>query len=208
MTKNSILTGDNPFYKGSVEEVKTYDSGWQDPKPERKDQYGNTIKDKNVAKNLAKKGMAAAKKEVEEDLDEGAINGHLKAVRGWIKDGKTREQSHELAKSRGMHPKIVDDHYDNKDDVQKEETDIDAEDLLLQMEETIEYLLALEEELEENGFDIEIESDEELEENFGKMTRMQRIMAAKKAALTKRKRGSFKGGRPKSPFKLIKMRRK
>lgn len=86
--------------------------------------------------------------------------------------------------------------------------DFDAEDVLLQMEEAMEYLLTLEQVLEDNDFDIEIEEEYQLdlEENFGKMTRMQRVMAAKKAAMTKRRRGTFAGGRKKSPFKLLKIK--
>ena len=44
-----------------VDEAKYYDSGWRKIKGPRKDKYGNTIK--NVAKHLAKKGMAKAKKD-------------------------------------------------------------------------------------------------------------------------------------------------
>ena len=43
------------------------DSGWQDYKGQKKDPYGNTIKDKNLAKRMAK---AAKKQSAETDVDE------------------------------------------------------------------------------------------------------------------------------------------
>ena len=43
------------------------DSGWQDYKGQKKDPYGNTIKDKNLAKRMAK---AAKKQSAETDIDE------------------------------------------------------------------------------------------------------------------------------------------
>jgi len=35
----------------------SYDSGWKKPQAQRKDKFGNVVKDKNVAKNLARKAM-------------------------------------------------------------------------------------------------------------------------------------------------------
>jgi hypothetical protein len=45
------------------------DSGWKDYKGQKKDQFGNTIKDKNLAKSMAK---AAKKQSAEGDMDETA----------------------------------------------------------------------------------------------------------------------------------------
>jgi hypothetical protein len=51
----------------------SHDSGWRKPQAQRKDKFGNVVKDKNVAKNLARKAMkktADNKKEsVKEDPD-------------------------------------------------------------------------------------------------------------------------------------------
>jgi hypothetical protein len=53
----------------NVEEGITKDTGWKPMEP-RKDQYGNPIKPKNVAKRLAKQGMQQqTKKEVKEDTE-------------------------------------------------------------------------------------------------------------------------------------------
>ena len=49
-----------------VDEEKYGDTGWVKKSGPRKDKYGNVIKDKNVAKHLAKKGMAQTKEEVEQ----------------------------------------------------------------------------------------------------------------------------------------------
>ena len=50
------------FLKDDVNEGAPYDSGWKDAKPEvKKDKFGNVIKDKNVAKNLAKSAMKSFK---------------------------------------------------------------------------------------------------------------------------------------------------
>ena len=49
------------FLKDDVNEGAPYDSGWKDAKPVKKDKSGNVIKDKNVAKNLAKSAMKSFK---------------------------------------------------------------------------------------------------------------------------------------------------
>lgn len=226
-----------------VEEARgewSKDSGWKKPDTDKKDQYGNKIK--NVAKSLAKSAAKDSAKmtkegsELEEkrglwdnihakrerikngsgermrkpgeegapsakdlknsrneefEIEEGALAGHIRTVRGWIKDGKTREQSHELAKQRGMHPKIVDDHYDNiKEEVYIDHF-VDVMEAMAEFEDMFEEAdLSLAEAIEE-WF-----SDEDLEENFQKMTKTKRLIAAKKAALTKRKTGNWGGGRP------------
>ena len=54
-------------------------------KGEYKDKFGNTVKDKNIAKHLAKKGMAQAK---DKDTDEG--NAYAHAVRKAKMDGKKK----------------------------------------------------------------------------------------------------------------------
>ena len=57
---------DLPAKKESVDEADSWmkDSGWRKAQKMRKDRYGNTVKDKNVAKNLAK---SAQKKTAEMD---------------------------------------------------------------------------------------------------------------------------------------------
>jgi len=48
----------------------SHDSGWKKPQAQRKDKFGNVEKDKNVAKNLARKAM---KKTADNKKDEGTI---------------------------------------------------------------------------------------------------------------------------------------
>ena len=48
------------FLKDDVNEAKYSDTGWQKPEV-KKDKFGNVIKDKNVAKNLAKSAMKSFK---------------------------------------------------------------------------------------------------------------------------------------------------
>jgi len=48
----------------------SYDSGWKKPQAQRKDKFGNVVKDKNVAKNLARKAM---KKTKDDEKKEGTI---------------------------------------------------------------------------------------------------------------------------------------
>lgn len=59
-----------PAKKESTDEDWKYDSGWKKAQAIRKDRYGNIVKDKNVAKNLAKsaqkKTASTQKEEVEE----------------------------------------------------------------------------------------------------------------------------------------------
>jgi len=49
------LSKDSP--EDNVEETKIYDSGWKKSK-QYKDRYGNVVKQKNIAKHLAKKGLS------------------------------------------------------------------------------------------------------------------------------------------------------
>jgi len=48
----------------------SHDSGWKKPQAQRKDKFGNVVKDKNVAKNLARKAM---KKTKDDEKKEGTI---------------------------------------------------------------------------------------------------------------------------------------
>ena len=62
MMKNPKYAKGLELYKASIREEKgewKTDTGWKKPEPERKDQFGNVIKTKNLAKRLAK--MAAKK---------------------------------------------------------------------------------------------------------------------------------------------------
>ena len=69
-TIREIQLASSQIQENIQEETAPFDGGKPVPKV-RKDQYGNVIKDKNVAKNLAKQGMASVKEE--DDLEEGAV---------------------------------------------------------------------------------------------------------------------------------------
>ena len=72
MLENGVKLGVSSRGSGEVESDVAYDSGWQDYKGEKKDQFGNTIKTKNLAKSLAK----SAKKDFANDkgINEGAMS--------------------------------------------------------------------------------------------------------------------------------------
>ncbi len=48
----------------------SHDSGWKKPQAQRKDKFGNVVKDKNVAKNLARKAMKKTKDDEKKQVDE------------------------------------------------------------------------------------------------------------------------------------------
>ena len=48
----------------------SYDSGWRKPQAQRKDKFGNIVKDKNVAKNLARKAMKKTKDDEKKPVSE------------------------------------------------------------------------------------------------------------------------------------------
>jgi hypothetical protein len=48
------------------------DTGWKKPDNPKKDKFGNTVKDKNVAKNLARKAM----KKTKDDMEEACWDSH------------------------------------------------------------------------------------------------------------------------------------
>ena len=50
-------------------------------------------------------------------LEEGAIAGHLRTLRGWMESGKSKEECLDLAKKRGMHPSFVHNAFKKKDEV-------------------------------------------------------------------------------------------
>ena len=82
-------TGDPEKFKamqkeGDAEDAP-FDGAVEKKKGEYKDKFGNTVKDKNIAKHLAKKGMAQAK---DKDTDEG--NAYAHAVRKAKMDGKKK----------------------------------------------------------------------------------------------------------------------
>jgi hypothetical protein len=60
MMKNPKYSKGLELYKASMKEATYSDTGWQKPEV-KKDQSGNAIKDKNVAKTLAKSGLRRTK---------------------------------------------------------------------------------------------------------------------------------------------------
>lgn len=80
----------------AAESNAPFDGGKPIPKV-RKDQFGNVIKDKNVAKNLAKKGMATVK---EEDEIEEAIK-----LKGFGPDGEKGNMGNPVARASLMKSK-------------------------------------------------------------------------------------------------------
>ena len=74
-----------------------FDGGKPIPKV-RKDQFGNVIKDKNVAKNLAKKGMATVKED--DEIEEAALK-----LKGFGKDAGPSNMSNPIARASLMKSK-------------------------------------------------------------------------------------------------------
>ena len=60
MMKNPKYSKGLELYKASMKEATYSDTGWKKPEV-KKDKFGNVIKDKNVAKNLAKSAMKSFK---------------------------------------------------------------------------------------------------------------------------------------------------
>ena len=60
----------------------SYDSGWKKPQAQRKDKFGNVVKDKNVAKNLARKAMkkTADEKKPVSELSKDTMKSYKKKV--------------------------------------------------------------------------------------------------------------------------------
>lgn len=154
-------------------------------------------------------------KEVSGNVSEGALAGAIRNVRKMKMDGDSKEEAHKKAKAMGIHPKIVDDHYDNdwKPSTANEEFTEQDFELVEMWQELTEMLNELSEMFEERELDLEeafetldIEEDE-LEENFGNLSRTKRLIAAKKAAMTKRRTGNFGGGRPKKVRKASELKK-
>lgn len=61
-----------------MDEATYHDSGWKKTSGERKDQFGNVIKPKNIAKHLAKKGAAESDPNRKLRSDEKRVNGEIK----------------------------------------------------------------------------------------------------------------------------------
>lgn len=61
-----------------MEEATYHDSGWKKTSGERKDQFGNVVKQKNIAKHLAKKGAAESDPNRKLRSDEKRVNGEIK----------------------------------------------------------------------------------------------------------------------------------
>ena len=76
--------------KRDVNEAVEYDSGWKKSPQDRKDQYGNPVKAKNVPKKLAKMGMKQHDKDDKkknEGVEEGGLWTNIHAKRKRIKNG-------------------------------------------------------------------------------------------------------------------------
>lgn len=82
---------DNKKKNESVKnEAAEYDSGWKKSPKDRKDQYGNPVKAKNVPKQLAKMGMKQHDKDDKkknENVEEGGLWANIHAKRKRIKNG-------------------------------------------------------------------------------------------------------------------------
>lgn len=84
-------TKDNIKQKATNEAVE-YDSGWKKSPQDRKDQYGNPVKAKNVPKKLAKMGMKQHDKDDKkknEGVEEGGLWANIHAKRKRIKNGSS-----------------------------------------------------------------------------------------------------------------------
>ena len=94
MMKNPKYAKGLELYKASIKEEKgewKTDTGWKKPEPERKDQFGNVIKTKNLAKRLAK---MAAKKSAEAPKTESATNmRNMKLINKIKKSGTVKSGS-------------------------------------------------------------------------------------------------------------------
>jgi len=94
MMKNPKYAKGLELYKASIREEKgewKTDTGWKKPEPERKDQFGNVIKTKNLAKRLAK---MAAKKSAESPKNESATNmRNMKLINKIKKSGTIKSGS-------------------------------------------------------------------------------------------------------------------
>lgn len=94
MMKNPKYAKGLELYKASIREEKgewKTDTGWKKPEPERKDQFGNVIKTKNLAKRLAK---MAAKKSAESPKNESATNmRNMKLINKIKKSGTVKSGS-------------------------------------------------------------------------------------------------------------------
>ena len=94
MMKNPKYAKGLELYKASIREEKgewKTDTGWKKPEAERKDQFGNVIKTKNLAKRLAK---MAAKKSAESPKNESATNmRNMKLINKIKKSGTIKSGS-------------------------------------------------------------------------------------------------------------------
>jgi len=93
MMKNPKYAKGLELYKASIREEKgewKTDTGWKKPEPERKDQFGNVIKTKNLAKRLAK---MAAKKSAEAPKTESASMRNMQLINKIKKSGVVKTGS-------------------------------------------------------------------------------------------------------------------
>ena len=87
ITKTRMVPTDKNVVKNEAAE---YDSGWKKSPKDRKDQYGNPVKAKNVPKQLAKMGMKQHDKDDKkknENVEEGGLWANIHAKRKRIKNG-------------------------------------------------------------------------------------------------------------------------
>lgn len=101
-------------------EAKMYDSGWRKTTGPKKDKFGNTIKDKNRPKNLAKQGMAAVKKE---DVELKTFSAIREATGKVVFKGKMQKVPVEIHKTSKGYVAMVDgdelDTYKSEKDAKK-----------------------------------------------------------------------------------------
>ena len=101
-------------------EAKMYDSGWRKTTGPKKDKFGNTVKDKNRPKNLAKQGMAAVKKE---DAELKTFSAIREAAGKVVFKGKMKKVPVEIHKTSKGYVAMVDgdelDTYKSEKDAKK-----------------------------------------------------------------------------------------
>ena len=217
--KNSILTGDNPFYLGKeVEQIAELDKKTLQSYHKKavddaiKTGIGKTVKNKDGHSSYQKPspedvahsqkritGAAKAmnrivKKTNEEISEERPTDGEVaNAGRPQRANTKVNKSAALLAKASSQaKPK-------SQVSVKKAPWDesISQEhlDMFDKLEELHDQLLDIEEALEESGFDLDAILEEEIEEGFEGSSKVKRLIAQRKAAMRRRLKGL--GNKPK-----------
>ena len=85
MTKTPAMKDKDKKTMGKIADLlkranEMKDSGWKKPSVPRKDKFGNVVKDKNVAKNLARKAMKKANEDVKatNEISKGMAGRYIK----------------------------------------------------------------------------------------------------------------------------------